>query len=136
MPGRKRAAVTELFNYLENSDTKMPRVQCLLCQSSVVKNDTRLKTFIEQCLLCLKLLKQKFVDDSCKIINESDSEIFVENWLVNFFSENLQKKKQFSIINFADKITTQVRNVTLLLEQFMQAPRHSVWWKIHTGKAF
>ena len=68
MPGRKRAAVTELFKYLENSDTKVPRVQCLFCQSSVVKNGTRLKTHIEQRLSCSKLLKQKFVDESCKII--------------------------------------------------------------------
>ena len=57
MPGRKRAAVAELFKDLENSDTKVPRVQCLFCQSSVVKNDTRLKTHIEQCLSCPKLLK-------------------------------------------------------------------------------
>ena len=40
----------------------------------VVKNGTRLKTHIEQCLLCPKLLKQKFVDESCRIMNESDSE--------------------------------------------------------------
>ena len=72
MPGRKRAAVTELFKDLKNSDTKVPRVQWLICQSSVVKNGTRLKTHIEQCLSCSKLLKQKFVGESCKIMNESD----------------------------------------------------------------
>ena len=72
MPGRKRAAVTELFKDLENSDIKVPRIQCLFCQSSVLKNDTGLKTNIEQCLLCPKLLKQKFVVESCKIMNESD----------------------------------------------------------------
>ena len=75
MPGRKRAAVTEL---LKNSDTKVPRVQCVFCQSSVVKNGTRPKTLIEQCLSCPKLLKQKFVDQSCKVMNESDSDESVE----------------------------------------------------------
>ena len=90
MPGLKRAVVTELFKDLENSDTKVPRVQCLFCQSSVVKNGTQLKIHIEQCLSCPKLLKQKFVDESCKIKNESDSEESVEIWLVNFSSKNLK----------------------------------------------
>ena len=67
------------FKDLQSSDTKMPRVQCLFCQSSVVKTGTRLKTNIEQCLSCPKLLKQKLVDESCKIMNESNSEECVEN---------------------------------------------------------
>ena len=92
MLGRKRAAVTELFKDLENSDTKVPRVQCLFCQSSVVKNGTRLKTHIEQCLPCPKLLKQKLVDKSCKIMSKSDSEESVENCLVNFSNKNLKKR--------------------------------------------
>ena len=45
-PIEREAAVTELFKDLENSDTKVLRVQCLFCLSSVVKNDTRLKTLI------------------------------------------------------------------------------------------
>ena len=89
MPGRKRAAVTELFKDLENSDTKVPRVQSQFCRSSVVKNRTRLKTHIEHCLSCPKLLKQKFVDESCKIMNEGDSEESVKNWLVNFSRSSL-----------------------------------------------
>ena len=92
MPARKRAAVTEIFEDLENSDTKVLRVQCLFCHSNVVKNGTRLKTRIEQCLLCPKLLKLKFVDESCKIMNEDDSEESVENWLVNFSGKNLKKR--------------------------------------------
>ena len=64
MLSRKRAAVTELFKDLENSDIKVTRVQCLFYQSSVVKNGTLLKTHIEQCLSCPKLLKQKFVDET------------------------------------------------------------------------
>ena len=55
MPSQKRAAVIKLFKDLENSDTKVPRVQCLFCQSSIVKNGTRLRTHIEQCLSCPKL---------------------------------------------------------------------------------
>ena len=34
MPGRKKVAVTELFKDLENSDTKVPRVQCLFWYST------------------------------------------------------------------------------------------------------
>ena len=32
-------------------------------------------------------------------MNESDSEESVENWLVNFSSKNLKKKKQLTLIN-------------------------------------
>ena len=35
------------------------------------------------------------------------TEEFVEKWLVNFSSKNLKKKKQSTLINFADKITIQ-----------------------------
>ena len=107
MPSQKRAAFIELFKDLENFDIKVTRVQCLFCQSSVVKNGTRLKIHIEQCLSCPKLLKQKFVDESCKIMNQSDSEESVENWLNNFSSKILKKKKQSTIINLTDEITTQ-----------------------------
>ena len=79
MPGGKRTTFTELFKDLENSDTKVPRVQCLFCQHSIVKDVTRLKTHIEQCLSCSKFLKQNFVDESCKIVCESDSEESIEN---------------------------------------------------------
>ena len=58
----------------------------------VVKNGTRLKIHIEQCLPCPMLLKQKFVDQSCKIMNESDSEESVENWLVHFSCKILKKR--------------------------------------------
>ena len=55
------------------------------------------------------------MDESCKVMNESDSEESVENWLVDFFSKNLKKKKQSTIINFADKITTQeLKYITFL----------------------
>ena len=92
MLGRKRAVVTELFKDLENSVNKVPQIQCLFYQSSVVKNGTRQKTHTEQCLSCPKLLKQKFVDESCKILSKSDGEESVENWLVNFSSKNLKKR--------------------------------------------
>ena len=82
MSGRKRVAVTELFKDLENSDTKVPRVQCLFCQSSVVKNGTQLKTHIEQCLSCLKLLKQKFVDESYKIMKVTVKDLLKIVWLI------------------------------------------------------
>ena len=42
-------------------------------------------------------------------MNDSDSEESVENWLVNFSGKNFKKKEAvyYTIINFADKITTQ-----------------------------
>ena len=91
MPGRKKTAVTELYKDLENSNTKVHGVQCLFFQNRAVKNSTRPKTHTEQCLSCPKLLKQKFVNESCKIMNESDCEESVENWLLNFFRKNLKK---------------------------------------------
>ena len=41
------------------------------------------------------------------IMNESDSEESVDNWLVSFCIKNLKKKKQSIIINIADRITIQ-----------------------------
>ena len=40
-------------------------------------------------------------------MNESNSEKSVENRLVNFSSKNLKKRKQSTIINLADKLTTK-----------------------------
>ena len=69
----ERAAAAELFKELESSDSKVLRVRCLFCLSGVVKTGTRSKTHIEQCLSFTKLLKQKYLDGSCKIMAESDS---------------------------------------------------------------
>ena len=38
MPGRKKLAESKLFKDVSTSDTKVPKVQCKFCQSSVVKN--------------------------------------------------------------------------------------------------
>ena len=60
MPSQKRAAVTELFKDLENSDTKVPRVQCLFCLSiASSKMVLDLKTHIEQCLSCPQVAQTK-----------------------------------------------------------------------------
>ena len=40
-------------------------------------------------------------------MNESDNEESVENWLAKFSCKSLKKKKQSTIINFADKIAAQ-----------------------------
>ena len=66
------------------------------------------------------MLTQKFMDESCKIMNESASEEFVENWLVNFSGKNL-KKKQSAIVNFAHKITTQEHKYDTFLARVIYA---------------
>ena len=48
MPGRKKFAVSKLFEDVSTSDTKVPRVQCKFCQSSVVKNGSRMKTHVKK----------------------------------------------------------------------------------------
>ena len=45
--GRKKVAVSKLFNDVSNSEAKVPRVQCKFCQISVAQNDTRMKTHVE-----------------------------------------------------------------------------------------
>ena len=48
MLGRKKLAVSKLFEDVSTSDTKVPRVQSKFCQSSVVKNGSRMKTRVEK----------------------------------------------------------------------------------------
>ena len=43
MPGRKKLAVSQLFEDVSTLDTEVPRVQRKFCQSSVVKNGSRMK---------------------------------------------------------------------------------------------
>ena len=47
--GRKKIAVSKLFNDVSNSEAKAPRVQCKFCQTSVAKNSRRMKTYVEKC---------------------------------------------------------------------------------------
>ena len=47
--GRKKVAVSKLFNDVPNSEAKVPRVQCIFCQTSVAKNGTRMKNHVEKC---------------------------------------------------------------------------------------
>ena len=61
MPGRKKLAVNKLFKDVSTSDTKVPQVQCKFCQSSVVKNGSRIKTHVEKCISCPKLVKDKYL---------------------------------------------------------------------------
>ena len=69
--GRKKVAVSKLFNEVSNSEAKVPRVQCKFCQSSVAKNGTRMKTHVEKCLLCPKSIKNKYLSVNS---NENDSD--------------------------------------------------------------
>ena len=79
MPDRKRAAVTEHFKNLENSDTKVPRVQCLFCQISVVKNGTLLKPILKNACHVLSCSNKTLWTNLARKWNESDSEESVEN---------------------------------------------------------
>ena len=69
-------------------------------------------------------------------MNESDSEESVKNWWVNFSCKNLKKKKLSTIIDLADKTTTQEQKKydTLLAPAICK--RLAVQWKIHSGKVF
>ena len=137
MPGRKRAAVTELFLDLKSSDTKVPRVQCRFCESSIVKNGTRLNHHIEQCLLCPKLVKQRYLDEFRGKITESDSEESVENWLVDFLSKTLKKQEQSAtMFSFADRTTTheQERLDMLLARAIYASATPFNMMETHTGK--
>ena len=54
--GRKNVDVSKLFMDVSNSKAKVRRVQCKFCQTSVAKNGTRMKTPVEKCFLCPKLI--------------------------------------------------------------------------------
>ena len=69
--GRKKVAVSKLFNEVSNLEAKVPRVQCKFCQSSVAKNGTRMKTHVEKCFLCPKSIKNKYLSVNS---NENDSD--------------------------------------------------------------
>ena len=61
MPGGKKLAAGKLFEDVSTLDTKVPRVQCKFCQSSVVKNGSRMKTHAEKRISCPKLVKDKYL---------------------------------------------------------------------------
>ena len=61
MPGREKLAVSKLFEDVSTSDTKVPRVLCNFRQSSVVKNGSRMKTYVEKCIFYPKLVKDKYL---------------------------------------------------------------------------
>ena len=89
MPSRKKLAVRKLFEDLLTSDIKVRRVQCKFCQSSVVKNGLRMKTHVEKCISCAKLVKDKYlaklhVSTTNTTENDSDEASEIENWLFDF----------------------------------------------------
>ena len=84
MPGRKKLAVSKSFEDVSTSDTKVPRAQCKFCQSSVVKNGSRMKTHVEKCISCPKLVQDKYlaklhVSTSSTTENDSDEASEIEN---------------------------------------------------------
>ena len=95
MPGGKKLAVSKLLEVGSTSDTNVPTVQCKFCQSSAVKNGSRMKTHVEKCISCPKLVKDKYLAelrDSITNTTENDrdeaSEIearFDKNALATFF---------------------------------------------------
>ena len=130
--GRKKVAVSKLFNDVSNSEAKVPRVQCKFCQTSVAKNGTRMKTLVEKCFLCLKSIKDKYLSVNS---NENDSD--EENQTVHRlpdFSRNsvkpIQKKQkesgaQITLKNFADKMSKQEQvHLNALLARAIYASMH------------
>ena len=61
MPVWKKLAVSKLFEDVSTSDSKVQSVQCKCCQSSVVKNGSRMNTHVEKCFSCPKLVKDKYL---------------------------------------------------------------------------
>ena len=119
MPGRKKLDVSKLFEDVSTSDTKVPRVQCKLFQSSVVKNGSRMKTHVEKCFSCPKLVEDKYlaklhVSTTSTTENDSDEASEIENWLFDFFTSSAKpipkKPKQIdarsTLVHFADKMST------------------------------
>ena len=89
MPGGKKFAVSKLFEDVSTSDTKVPKVQCKFCQSSEVKNGSRMKTHVEKFISCSKLVKDKYlaklhVLTTSTTENDSDEASEIENWLIDF----------------------------------------------------
>ena len=151
MPGRKKLAVSKLFEDVSTSDTKVPRVQCKFCQSSVVKNGSRMKTHVEKCISCPKLVKDKYlaklhVSTTSTTENDSDEASEIENWLFDFaqFLQNQFKKKtkqinaRSTLEHFADKLSTseQEKLNALLVRATacMLVALHFAWLNIHIGK--
>ena len=96
MLGRKKLAVSKLFEDVSTSDTKILRVQCKFCQSSVVKNGSKMKTDVEKCISCTKLVKDKYraklhLSNTSPTENDSDEASEIENWLFDF-SQVLQNQ--------------------------------------------
>ena len=92
MPGRKKLAVSKLYEDVSTSDTKVPKVQCKFCQSSVVKNGSRMKSHVEKCISCPKLVKEKYlaklhVSTTSTTENDSDEASKIKNWLFNFLNK-------------------------------------------------
>ena len=120
MPGRKKLAVSKLFEDVSTSDTKNPRVQYKFCQSSVVKNGSRMKTHGEKCISCPKLVKDKYlaklhVSTTSTTENDSDEASEIENWLSNFSTSSAKpipkKPKQIdarsTLVHFDDIMSSR-----------------------------
>ena len=135
MPGRKKLAVSKLFEDVSTSDIKVPRVQCKFCQSSVVKNGSRMKTHVEKCISCPKLVKNTclaklHVSTTSTTENDSDEASEIKNWLFDFSTSSAKpipkKPKQIdahlTLVQFADKMSTsEQEKLNALLARAMHA---------------
>ena len=135
MPGRKKLAVSKLFEDVSTSDTKLPRVQCKFCQNSVVKNGSRMKTHVEKYISSPKLVKDKYlaklhVLTTSTTENESDEASEIKNWLFDFSTSSTKpipkKPKQIdarsTLVHFADKMSTsEQEKLNALLARAMYA---------------
>ena len=106
--GRKKVAVSKLFNDVFNSEAKVPRMQCKFCQTSVAKNATRMKAHVEKCFICPKSIKDKYLSVNSNE-NDSDEENQTVHWLLDFSGNSVKpipkKQKesgaQITLKNFA-----------------------------------
>ena len=110
--GRKKVAVSKLFNDVSNSEAKVPRVQCKVCQTTVAKNGTRMKNLQRNVSYVQSRLKtntfpliQMKMTVKKKIKLPIGYLIFLEI-LSNHF-QNKESGAQITLENFADKMSKQ-----------------------------
>ena len=97
--GRKKVAVSKLFNDVSNSEAKVSRVQRKFCQTSAAKNGTRIKTHVEKYFLCFTSIKDKYLSVNSNE-NDSDEENQSVHWLLDFsgnFVKPIPKKQKSGI---------------------------------------
>ena len=116
MPGREKVSVSALFEDVSDSNSKVPRVKCKFCANTVAKNKSRMKSHVENCLSCPKLVKEKYKAQSTSSNQNEQKPASDEcdaDWLMDFsshetFSKKLKKapRSKTSVSKFTDTMSS------------------------------